>query len=425
MRMRFPVIACLVFLVTLSCRGELLLHSVFPKHASSQLHGKMVDGYLGPDHPLNSIYKDVSNYHDNSVKWFRKEFGACPGNHRLIGHGSALGEEISKEEERQLREAMRKSKNFQRKFREKTGRPFTKAEEDKVIRKYKAYHKRESQGFLRRIMEMGYSKEDALLILRDASNTHFIGDITSDNAKKYISLVKPVAKILEEKIEFAKRFYSHKDYKKIKSEYKRIQAIENQQKRADAAERHQKGMGKKIRTDRKSHSLESQKIVDSRHLKYKVRRARSPSAIARQVLRWRRALAIRAGISRVAGGVGSAVMMTAPSLGGLRAGKTTMDVAVDASVMLAGYSASQSASAMVAGTIGSGGAFAVAMVVQMVIAQIAYGLYEQYQNVRRERRDFGVLKARIDRLNQDDELLDRIVGRTIEQNPGLNLKQGR
>ena len=66
-----------------------------------------------------------------------------------------------------------------------------------------------------------------------------------------------------------------------------------------------------------------------------------------------------------------------------------------------------------------------AIVVQMVIAQIAYGLYEQYQNVRRERRDFGVLKARIDRLNQDDELLDRIVRRTIEYNPDLNLKQRR
>ena len=175
------------------------------------MHEKDIDNYLGKNHPLGKIYEDVSRYHDNgSVKWFRENFGACPGNHRLVGHGSALGEEISKEEERRLREAMRKSKYFQKKFREKTGRPFTKAEEDKIIRRYKAHHKRESQRFLKQIMKMGYSEKDARLILRDASNTHFLGDHTSDN--KLVSPVKSLKRILKEKLEFAKRFCSHKDY---------------------------------------------------------------------------------------------------------------------------------------------------------------------------------------------------------------------
>ena len=420
MRIRFPVTACLVLLVTICCRGGMFLHSVFPKHASSQLHGKVVDGYLGQEHPLNSIYKEVSNYHDGSVKWFRNEFGACPGNHRLIEHGSALGEEISQEEERRLREAMRGSKHFQKKYKEKTGRTFTKAEEDKIIIRCKVHRKRESQSRLKRIMKMGYSEKDARLILRDASNTHFLGDLTSDNSKKYVSIVKPVDRILKEKEEFVKKFCSPKEYKKFKRKLKRMQAIKNPQKRADAAERSQKKLGKGIGSNGRAQKQALLSRMSGKRLPHRVSRRYSSRVLSRRALSLKRALAIRAGISRVGGGIGSAAMIAAPSLGGFRVGKTTMDVAVDASVMLAGYSASRTTSAMIGGTIGTGGAFAVAIAVQTIIAKIAYGFYERYQKVRREQRDIGVLKARIDLLRRDDGLLDRMVERAIEQKVDIN-----
>ena len=162
-------------------------------------------------------------------------------------------------------------------------------------------------------------------------------------------------------------------------------------------------------------------VVSGRRQVVKTRgKLQSRVARRRAPIRWRGGTLTRAGASRTLGSIGSAAMIVAPSFGGFRVGKTTMDVAVDAGVMLAGYSASQSASAMVAGTIGSGGGFAVAMVVQMVIARIAYGFYERYQTVRREQRDVGVLKARIDILNHDDGLLDRMVERAIEQKNNFN-----
>ena len=151
-------------------------------------------------------------------------------------------------------------------------------------------------------------------------------------------------------------------------------------------------------------------------------RVKRPSRVVTRypLSRWKHAALMRAGAGHIIGGIGSATMMAAPSLGGFRAGKTTMDVAVDAGVMLAGYSASQSASVMIGGMMGTGGAFAVAIVVQTIVARIAYGFYERYQAVRRERRDIGVLKARIDLLSRDDGLLDRMVERAIEQKVDFN-----
>ena len=408
MRFRFFVVVWLATCAVICCSGRGMMSGYqWPK--------KEMRGHL-KDQKILGIVEDVSEkvnrWMDTEAKnAFIKIFPEAKTGtkHRLIGH---------------IIDGGRIPKSILNKIAKKTGLPPAEIE-----RRLRLYYKESIEKLALTVAKKcGISPAKARALVRLAACIHILGDgSTSDpeglqSVRRTVSAMKKCLVTLLGK-EKAKPYLTLLDELLSKAKSMKLSKKETSIFILDGMGKAHLAIDEHLKVSRRNRmALKGRGAVGpGKRQVVKTRGERSSRVAVRRVrVGWKRAQAIRVGISRIKGGIGSAVMIAAPSLGGFRVGKTTMDVAVDAGVMLAGYSASQSASAMVAGTIGSGGAFAVAMVVQMVIAKIAYGFYERYQTVRREQRDVGVLKARIELLKRDDGLLDRMVERAIEQKNNFN-----
>lgn len=408
MWMRFLVIAWLSPWVAVCCSGQGMMSGYQWPHKVMQGHLKDQAIFGFP----TDVSQAVNHWMDTEAKYaFIEIFPESKTGikHRLIGH---------------IIDGGRIPKSILNEIAKKTGLPPAEIE-----RRLRLYYKESIEKLASTVAKKyGTSLAKAKALVRFAAFIHILGDWSTSDPEGLQSVVrtisvmkkcivtllgkekaKPYLKLLDKLLSKAKSM-------KLSKKETSIFILDGIGKAHLAIDEHLK-VGRRNKMALKGRGVEG----PGKRQVVKTRGKRTSRVVVRRArVRWKRAQAIRAGISRIKGGIGSAAMIAAPSLGGFRVGKTTMDVAVDAGVMLAGYSASQSASAMVAGTIGSGGAFAVAIVVQMVIAKIAYGFYERYQNVRREQRDIGVLKARIEILNHDDGLLDRMVERAIEQKNNFN-----